>query len=235
VNATTTYTEDGLLVHPDCLRALRLFLSEDPNRPGLHGVFLDEDGHLAATDGHTLMRLSSIDPGGQVPSRRAGTRWSRACVNGLLKAVPKLSGRGETRARQYAQQRACLRWDGCEDDAVKAPPIVNLMARAADCRKSKDGPMIGHRGEPSSMQWRYLRRLADACALMFDGELVGHKGPVLVNGPHALDPHVYEIPWHEPTPSDVKIAWMHGRAPAPTLVVPEPRCAAEVLIMPLRV
>lgn len=239
MNATTTYTQDGIVLHPDALRALLMFIGDDPTRVMLQRIFIDEQGHLTATDGHTLMRLASIDPGGQNPRDRAGTRWTEACAETALASVPKIKGKG--RAEQHARLRVCLRWDDAVSDEHKVPPTARLMDEAAACNKKADDPQdgrmvrAGKRADGWSMQWRYMRRLADACELLV-GKDCSTRGPALVNNPRPLDPMLFELPWYEPYPSDPKITYLDPKMRrCETVQVPEPTRAADVVIMPLRV
>lgn len=244
MNATTTYTQDGLVVHPDCLRALLLFLGRgrDETHPMLSYVFTDEEGHLTATDGHTLMRLMSINPNGCVPSKRSGSQWSREAVEATIKSAPPV--KGKKRAEQHAQLRVCLRWDAMmPEGSPKAPPTANLIGIARDCAKKKDEPddgrgvlvHCGKRSDGWSMQARYMARLARACELL-TGDECYHRGPVLANNPRPLDPLLFELPWYELVASDPKITYLDpAMRPAATKMVPEPDHAAEVIIMPLRV
>ncbi len=246
MNATTTYTADGLVVHPDCLRALLMFLGRDETRPMLSYVFTDEEGHLTATDGHALMRLMSIDPGGCVPSKRSGSQWSREAVEAAIKTAAPV--RGKKRAEQLAQLRVILRWDAVvPEGSAKAPPTANLIGIARGCAKKpdepEDGRSAGNRGFTAcgkrtdgwSMQARYMARLARACELL-TGDDCHHRGPALANNPRPLDPILFELPWYEPHASDPKITYLDpAMRRKETRVSPEPRCAAEVVIMPLRV
>jgi hypothetical protein len=242
MNATTTYTSEGIVVHPDCLRALLMFLGQDPTRPNLSRVFVDEEGHLTATDGHTLMRLMSIDPGGQVPRDRSGSQWSREAVEAAVKTAAPV--KGKKRAEQHAQLRVLLRWDAVvPEGSAKAPPTANLIGIARDCAKKADEPddgrgvlvHCGRRSDGWSMQARYMARLAAACELL-TGDECYHRGPVLANNPRPLDPLLFELPWYEPHASDPKITYLDpAMRRAETKVVPEPDHAAEVIIMPLRV
>lgn len=239
MNATTTYDHHGIKVHPDCLRALLMFLGQDETRPMLMRVFLDEEGHLTATDGTTIMRLSSIDPGGCVPGERAGTQWSRETVEAAIKTAHPV--KGKHRAQQHAQLRVYLRWDAVVHDQFKSPPSAHLVGLARDCKKKPDQKDGGRGGFPGgvradgwSMQARYMARLASA-SLLLTGSDCMHRGPALVNNPRPLDPMLFELPWYEPVSSDPKITYLDpSTRPVDTFRVPEPDHAAEVVIMPLR-
>lgn len=224
MNATTTYSPDGLTLHPDALRAALMFLGDDPERPHLHDLFIDEEGHLAATDGHTMIRLSSIDPGGQIPRARAGTRWTRTAAEAILTALPKLP-RGKSREDAHARQRVTLRWSDAHEAIAngKAPNIIPVIEAAIEA-KGKPGPW--------QVATCYLERLAKAADLLTDGN--PNCGPILVNpkrGPN--DALLFEIPWYEPVKIG-RISWLHGKGPAPAAPSSEPLHAAEILIMPMR-
>ena len=226
MNATTTYGLDGLTLHPDALRAMLLFVGNDPERPHLHNIFIDEEGHLAASDGHTLIRLSSIDPGGLVPQGRAGTMWTPAAALALLEALPKLP-RGNARADAHARQRVTLRWsDSLAAIANGKAPRIGPVIEAATDSKGKTAPW--------QIQTAYLARLARATDLLTDGNPM--YGPILVNHKRAANEALlFEVPWYEPIPSSPKISWVHGRTPegGPTHA-DKPTSAAEILIMPMK-
>lgn len=220
MNHTVRYSSDGISLHPDVLKAVHLFACEDPTRPHLAGVFLD-DGHLTATDGHTLIRIMSIDPGGLVPRAYDHSLWSSAYVTALLTTFRE---RGKARLRCSAT----LRWDArVARGKLNPPPCAQVLDAAMR-------PIKAEAGMPSAIQARYHRRLADACDLLL-GKECRHKGPVLLHGGNGIEAHYYGIPWRDDSPRD-EGTWSHGAGrgkPAPR--TPGPVYGAEVVIMPLRI
>lgn len=219
MNATITYTADGLALHPDALRAVRIFASEDDTRQMLHCVFLDEEGHLTATNGHALIRLMSIDPGGQVPSDRRAC-WPLAVVDATIDSAKGIRG------HKRAAARVTLRWDATAD--ISAPPTVRLIASHLEQKADN---------KPWSIAARYSRLLGETAEILLGNEGSMIKGPVLVHTGNEYSGKLFEIPWHSDEPEPSAGTWMHGRGTgSPTgPKAEEPRCSAEILIMPVRV
>jgi hypothetical protein len=229
VNATVAFTEEGLVVHPDALRALLLFVCEDPTRTHLRSVFVDDEGHLSATDGHSMIRLCSICPGKHVPKASHAVRWSPEYIREVIKSLPEVKGRG--REEQHARLRACLRWDRAEP--AHDMPATGDFYRKAEGRKYKTGER--------AIATHLLLRLAQATDLLVGRDKSARSlGPIQVSEGGPLDAVLYGIPWHEPIRSQSKISWCHGKVPeglsmADLAPSPTPMYAAEVLIMPLQI
>lgn len=219
MNHRITYSSEGISLHPDALKAIALFASEDTTRKHLCSVFLDDEGHLTATNGQAMARLCSIDPGGFDPKQRDGTRWSLDVVEKVTYGIP--------RARA-ARSRASvwLLWDTAERDAQRPP----------QCGRFFDTHIKStHTGEPACIATRYMRKIVEATELLL-GKDTQHRAPVLLNSPGDTDLHHYGIPWRDDEPAD-EGTWALGSKrsdkPAPRAAAPE--YGAEIVVAPLRI
>lgn len=213
MNATTTYTTEGLVLHPDALRAVLLFAADEEYSKMMACVFIDEEGHLSATNGHAVIRLASIDPGGQVPRDRGGTRWPLEYAEATTKSC-RLRGQ----ARDHA--RVCLRWDAATLDPSHTPRTAATMQKHLSLKPD---------GRAWAVAARYLARLAEASEILLGKAGAAIKGPVLVHLGPADGGKLWEVPWHDDAPAS-SVTYLHG----PTVRSEEPRCSAEVMIMPVR-
>jgi len=218
MNHTVRYSAEGIHLHPDVLKAVRLFVCEDTTRPHMHGVFLD-DGHLSATDGHTLIRIMSVDPGGLDVTRGVdGSLWSAAYVAAVIASCP---ARGKARLHSSVT----LRWA----DRVKTGLVPPRCAQVLNAAMQ---PIKSEADKPCALAARYHRRLADAAELLL-GRDCHHKGPVLLHGGNGIEAHYYGIPWRDDHPNG-EGTWVHGsRAGKPAPRTEGPEYGAEVVIMPL--
>jgi hypothetical protein len=217
VNATTRYDADGLVVHPDALRAVAMFMSQDESSQRMRCVFIDEEGHLSATNGHALIRLASIDPNGYVPKDRAGTRWSPEYAEQVVKSC---------RVRGHARDacRVKLEWSGAETSKI-VPNTVRVI-NANLCEKPD--------GEQWAIAARYARLLGEVSEILLGKIGSTMKGPILTHVGKCDTAKMWEIPWHSDEPKPDQGMWVHGRGEGKPAPYEEPRCSSEVMIMPVR-
>lgn len=106
----------------ECTIPVALALLEFANRDvtRVWGCGIDDGGALAATDGHSLVRFTTCDPGGQDVRARFRTAWTAEYLETTIKLA------------RSAKCNVSLTWDACAKGArsgelVKFPPTAQVV------------------------------------------------------------------------------------------------------------
>ncbi len=82
-----THSTTGITIPTKLAEALMQFACQDTTRFHMSGLGLDDEANLSATDGHTMARVLTCDPGGTQPMTRAQACWEGSYVTTQIKVA----------------------------------------------------------------------------------------------------------------------------------------------------